>query len=178
MKSCPNCGELLGEYADSCFKCRYDYSIGRVRTKQELEEIAQQKEQQEREKRELEERRIIQEKEEAERQRILEQKRAERIRKETEKQEKIKREFIDKLPVYEYVTEVITDDRSGMVNQSLLESILADYAKDGWRLHTALSNEAGKNTNSIGYGGVSVGKNATIEQTILIFERLVSPGTL
>ena len=160
MKTCPNCGEWLGNNADSCFKCRYDFKTGKVISIEEerkqqgiLEEQIRLKEQQRQE---------------------IEAKRKER--EETVKKEKI--EFIQKLPLYEYATEVITDDRSGGINRSLLNETLARYAKECWRLHTALSNELGKNSSSVGYGGISYGTNATIDQTILIFERMISKGNL
>ena len=40
MKSCPNCGELLGDSVKVCFKCRYDF----VRQQQKAIEEAKAKE--------------------------------------------------------------------------------------------------------------------------------------
>lgn len=160
MKTCPNCGEILGTHADTCFKCRYDFKLGKVLTsaqhhnRQELIE----KEREERESKRKEYEKNIRERE--------------------EQAKKEKLDFVQKLPLYEYATEIIMDNRSGGINQSSLNYTLEKYAKEGWRLHTALTNEAGKNTSSIGYGGVSVGTNATIDQTILIFERMISKGSL
>lgn len=167
MKTCPNCGELLGTHAENCFKCKFDFTIGRVITREEQENKRQYLEEQKR-------------KEEEER-KEKEEKLREFERKKREREEEIQKErldFIQKLPLYEYATEVIMDTRRGGINQELLAATLEKYAKLGWRLHTALTNEAGKNATSIGYGGVSVGTNATMDQTVLIFERMLSKGSL
>ena len=75
--------------------------------------------------------------------------------------------------LYEYEVEVITDTDTGQLNVSFLKAILNKYASDGWRLRSVLSNEIGKIASSIGIAGISAGTNATIEQTVLIFERRV-----
>lgn len=38
MKKCPNCEELLGDNAEKCFKCRYDFNLKRVITQDELKQ--------------------------------------------------------------------------------------------------------------------------------------------
>ena len=38
MKSCPNCGEFLGDSVKVCIKCRYDFVRERVITNDELVE--------------------------------------------------------------------------------------------------------------------------------------------
>ena len=168
MKTCPNCGEILGTHVDSCFKCRYDFNIGKVMTMEELKKIRSASIE--------DQKRIIEQvKLEEETKRKEYEK---NIREREEQAEKEKLDFVQKLPLYEYATEIIMDNRSGGINQSSLNYTLEKYAKEGWRLHTALTNEAGKNTSSSGYGGVSVGTNATIDQTILIFERMISKGSL
>lgn len=178
MKTCPNCGEILGTHADTCFKCKYDFEAGKVLTAEERLQREQA----------IEEQRILEEKEEQERierkqreEQELEEKlrEYERKRKEREEQaEKEKLEFVSKLPLYEYATEVISDNRSGGMNVTLLNEVLQRYAKNGWRLHTAISNELGKNSTTIGLGGISAGVNATMDQTVLIFERMISKGSL
>lgn len=43
MKTCPNCGELVGTHADICFKCRYDFNAGArelQRQKREARKVA------------------------------------------------------------------------------------------------------------------------------------------
>lgn len=40
MKVCPNCNELLGNDVTSCFNCRYDFELGRVVTKSEEKQRA------------------------------------------------------------------------------------------------------------------------------------------
>lgn len=38
MKTCPNCGELLGDRADQCFNCNYSFNLRRVITREEIAE--------------------------------------------------------------------------------------------------------------------------------------------
>lgn len=38
MKSCPNCGELLGDRVDQCFNCNYSFILKRVITMEEIAE--------------------------------------------------------------------------------------------------------------------------------------------
>ncbi len=83
-----------------------------------------------------------------------------------------------KNPKYEYKTVVVADEMNGGANIDSINTILNSYASQGWKLHTAFTNELGKNTSSGGYGGVSMGSNATIDEVILIFERCIDPGSL
>ena len=160
MKTCPNCGELLGTHAETCFKCKFDYILDRVITREEEDNRKE----------------LVEEERKVQEEKLREFERKKREREEEIQKERL--EFIQKLPLYEYATEVIMDTRRGGVNQELLTATLANYVRHGWRLHTALTNEAGKNSTSVGYGGVSVGTNATMDQTILIFERMISKGSL
>ena len=149
MKNCPNCGEMIGSNADVCFFCKYDYKVGRVVSTVE--------------RREYEENRIA-----------YENKR--KVQEEIAQREKYY--LLQKLPRYEYATETIYDNADGSINVATINAILAKYAKDGWRLVSSLSNEIGKNSTSAGIGGFASGTNATIDQVVLIFERLVSKGIL
>lgn len=167
MKTCPNCGEILGTFADTCFKCKYDFEAGKVLTAEDKLERE----------RELEEQKILEEQLKKEE----EEKLKEFLRLQHEKEEQAKKEkleFVQKLPLYEYATEVISDTRSGGMNILALNSVLQKYAKEGWRLHTAISNELGKNSTTVGFGGISAGVNATMDQTVLIFERMIHKGSL
>lgn len=144
MKSCPNCGELIGDNVNECFKCHYNYSYKRVITAQE---IRNRREEKEREK---------------------ENKIQNLQTFEKEKEIQIKRN-----PLYEYKTELVNDLHTGEVDNSRIQLLLKEYASNGWRLHSAFVNEIGKSSTatSIGFLGMSV--NATIGQTILIFERCI-----
>ena len=53
----------------------------------------------------------------------------------------------------------------GKFDKEAVEKVLTEYATQGWHLHSSFSNEVGKNA--------AVGINATINQTILIFERCI-----
>lgn len=65
---------------------------------------------------------------------------------------------------YEYKVETVSDSAVlGKVPVKDMETVLRSYAQKGWRLHTALTNEMGKNA--------VVGVNATVNETIFIFER-------
>lgn len=75
--------------------------------------------------------------------------------------------------LYEYEIESITDSNTGSINKGRLKDLLTKYASKGWRLKFALTNELGVNRSSFGYGGISTGTNATIDETLLIFERKV-----
>ncbi len=56
MKTCPNCNELLGNDVNTCFKCKYDFELGRVVTKEEKKQRAdEEKKKREEEKQRIEE---------------------------------------------------------------------------------------------------------------------------
>ena len=67
----------------------------------------------------------------------------------------------------------VTDDVSGVLDIKRLSTILKMYASEGWRLKTTITNEIGKNTIGVAIGSVGTGTNATIDQTVLIFERRI-----
>ena len=68
---------------------------------------------------------------------------------------------------YEYKTLIIKDDAiSGTTDSERIELLLNKYALEGWRLKEALTNEVGHNS--------AVVVNATINNTILILERLTT----
>ncbi|MBQ7810817.1 MAG: DUF4177 domain-containing protein [Clostridia bacterium] len=163
MKTCPNCGEILGTHADNCFSCRYDFKLGRVLSDAEKQEVNKRNEA------------IAEMKAEEERKRI-EYEKNKREREEQARKDKL--EFLQKLPLYEYDTVVVYDKRSGGADIEAINRTLMAYAKDGWKLHTAFTNEVGKNSSSVGYGGVSIGTNSTMDQTVLIFERMIAKGSL
>lgn len=70
---------------------------------------------------------------------------------------------------YEYEVVTVRNDRYGAVDRDFLMRVLAQYAQNGWRLHTAYSNQLGVNSSS-SYGS---GTNSTICEDVLIFERRV-----
>lgn len=75
--------------------------------------------------------------------------------------------------LYEYEVVSITDDVTGAIDVKRLSAILKIYAIEGWRLKTTITNEIGKNSVGVAFGSVGSGTNATIDQTILIFERRI-----
>ena len=68
--------------------------------------------------------------------------------------------------MYEYKVETVMDSAVlGKFDKDKVQQTLRDYAVNGWKLHSAFTNEVGKNA--------ALGINATINQTVLIFERCV-----
>ena len=77
-------------------------------------------------------------------------------------------------PLYEYKVEVVQESGlTGAFKKADIQNVLAVYALDGWRLHTAVTNELGKMVLS----AAGVGTNATVDQMILIFERCIKDRT-
>ncbi len=144
MKTCPNCRELIGDDADECFKCHYNYVYRRVITPQEIKAR----------------------REEKEREKENEIKNIETFEKEKELQ-------IKRNPLFEYKIEIINDLETGEIDGRRMQYIVEKYSSEGWKLHKVFTNELGKTstTSRIAFLGMSV--NATICQTILIFERCI-----
>lgn len=55
---------------------------------------------------------------------------------------------------------------------------MTEYAMEGWKLHSVITNEIGKNISAVSIGGITGGTNTTVDEIILIFERMVSKGNL
>lgn len=94
------------------------------------------------------------------------------------KREEEREELIRSAPHYEYTVVRVLDNRNGSTNQEKLQSVLTEYAMEGWKLHSVITNEIGKNISAVSIGGITGGTNATVDEIILIFERMVSKGNL
>lgn len=137
MKTCPNCGEILGDSVKVCFKCNYNYDFKKVLDKNELKEQQQ-------------------------------------LAEELAKVRGVERENqLEKNPKFEYLSVVINDLPDGTINNNLIQNTLTQFAEDGWRLHSIFTNEIGKTSSSVAIGFLGTTVNATIDQTILVFERCV-----
>lgn len=147
MKTCPNCGELIGDGVDECFNCHYSFSLGRVITNQDKEKV-----------------------------RLNEEKKHQAKLEQEKRDQQILECELQKNSRYEYEVETLIDDASGSINTHVLKETLGKYAAEGWRLKSVFTDEIGKNSDSSGVGGVSSGTNATIEQVIMIFERCIYHG--
>lgn len=147
MKNCPKCGELIGDNIVKCFNCFFDMSNPETNAIVEKERLKNERE-------------------------LLEKKQKEaeynRIKTIKEKNERI----FSINDLYEYDIETISDLQTGESNTSAIISTINMYAKNGWKLHTIYTNEIGKTSHPQAFGISTV--NATIDQTILIFERKVS----
>lgn len=126
MKTCPNCGELLGDAVKECFKCHYNY-----------EEVSKRKEE------------------------------------ESKLKDEAKKDQLSKNPLFEYKVIVINDLSNGQVDNIKIQEALDEWSEKGWRLHTIFSSEIGKNSTGVSIASFGSITNATIDQTILIFERCI-----
>ena len=104
------------------------------------------------------------------------QKEEEHRKRQLEKVEAEKQQMLLRNPLYEYCTEYLFDGDNGVLAKHELDDTLEKYARNGWKLHSIVLNEAGKNSSSVSNGLVSVGVNATMDVTILVFERCIKPA--
>ena len=74
---------------------------------------------------------------------------------------------------YTYKIETIHDQEDGSIDTQILQNRINWNADQGWRLVSSFTNELGKNSSVGGYGGISIGTNATIDELVLIFEKTV-----
>lgn len=145
MKECPNCHELIGDSVKICFNCHYDFSLKRVADSSRIAE-----------------------------ERKNEELRIQQYHENKKQKEEIKRRQLSYLnSEYEYETVVINDLITGEIDSDKLQKTLESYALNGWRLHSVFTNEVGKNSGSSFTSFLGVSINATIDQTILIFERCI-----
>ncbi len=73
----------------------------------------------------------------------------------------------------EYKVLTVSDAGSGVLDVFSLEESLNKYALEGWRVKTSYTNELGKNSNMVGFGGFSTSTNSTIDEHIIILERVI-----
>lgn len=159
MKTCPECGELLGDSVNLCFKCCYNFQLERKMTQDEREK--------EREKEQQKQTEIERQKAETE-----------RLKAEIETQKaNEKRIQLSKNPLFEYKVVIINNLETGEVNEIQMQITLNTYAENGWKLHSVFNNELGKTSSSVAVGFLGTTVNATIDQTVLIFERCIKIGT-
>lgn len=149
MKTCPGCGEILGDSVKSCFNCNYNYTLGRIITDEE---------------RQLEKQQQLQ---------IQEEK--EKFRKTKEEQRK---KQLSNNPIYEYQTIVISDNTDGRPNTEEIQSTLDQWSDKGWRLHSIVNTEIGSTIRDLLLRDftermLSVSKVPPLNQIILIFERCI-----
>lgn len=84
---------------------------------------------------------------------------------EAQKKEEAKREQLSKNQLFEYKVIIIEDLPSGEVDNMKIQRTLDEWSEKGWRLHSIYSSEIGKNAIAV--------VNATINQTVMIFERCI-----
>ena len=144
MKKCPNCGELIGDNVSECFNCHYNYIYKRIITQQE--------------------RKIERDKKNE----LIKKHLEDKISLENDKEKQIKNN-----PIYEYDTVVVNDNNDGTTNKNEIQNVLNKYSQNGWKLHSITTNEVGKTLTGVSIGFIGSNINATICQTILIFERCI-----
>lgn len=149
MKTCPGCGEILGDSVKSCFNCNYNYTLGRIVTDEE---------------REFEKRQQLQIQEEKEE--------ARKIKEERRKNQ------LSKNPLYEYQTVVISDCTDGRPDVGEMQSTLDKWSDEGWRLHSIVNTEIANtiwdliNRDHI-EAMLSASQMPPMNQIILVFERCI-----
>lgn len=150
MKTCPNCGEIIGDTAINCFFCQYNYDLKRVLTQ---DEIVAKREREEQEKQEF-------------------------VTKREREEQKIDKNRKLLNPLYEYETVIIRDLPNGSIDNITLKNTLDEYSRAGWKLHSVISNELGKNVSGVSIGMMSTSSNATIDELVLIFERCIKNNNI
>lgn len=153
MKTCPECSELLGDSVMRCFNCNYDYSYGRVINSNEIRKYKE------------------------ERQKELSKSDEER-QKELFELKKLQQQQLANNPRYEYQSVIINDTRSGEIDYESFQNALTLYSQEGWKLHTIFTNEVGKTSTAVMIGFLGGSVNATIDQTVLVFERCIKHGDI
>lgn len=151
MKRCPNCNEWIGDNADVCFNCNYDYKYRKVISSATIKRREQQRTTR------------------LEQQSIDERQRESVHRNFQLAQDSSLTKKLEINDLYEYDVVVIRDKSTGEIDTSALCYELKRRGQEGWRLVNTFTNELGVNSASI----AGFGSNATIEETILIFERCV-----
>lgn len=145
MKTCPHCGELLGDSLDTCFNCMYSFELNKIITNEEKIEFQQKKREDEKTKLEIK-----------------------------ENQKSIQ---LPKNPLFEYHVSIVNNLDTGEIDHTRLQLVLDTWSEKGWRLHSIFNNELGKTSSSVSIGILGSNVNATIDQTVLIFERCIKAST-
>lgn len=159
MKRCPKCNELIGDNADICFNCKYDF----VSKKIVSDSIISQREQQRiANARQKQEQRIASAKAKIDQQ--AEANYSFQVARDAELNSKLQINDI-----YEYDIVAVKDKSSGEIDIISLQRELETHGKEGWHLVNTVTNELG--VNGVSVAGFST--NTTIEETILIFERCI-----
>lgn len=168
MKECPNCKELIGDTAENCFNCHYNFRLGRIPDKVDQDKLKQ-----------INEHRIEKE-----------QNFQMYHQQEVFKNEKIKDALIEEIqhisqnksmnllknPYYEYKAVQLSDSKKGFLPGWTLQNTLTKYANEGWRLHTMSTNIVSSTAVGISKGGANLGVGSTTEITTLVFERCIRPA--
>ena len=92
------------------------------------------------------------------------------------KAEEVERKLQEINGTYKYIVETVRDNYDGSSNIDQIRLIIDLYSSKGWRLHTIYTNEIGKESSMSGIGGITSGTNATINETIIVMERLFHPA--
>lgn len=83
---------------------------------------------------------------------------------------KLKEEIL-KSSIKEYAIEVVYDKSSGGCDIESMVKIINRYSDNGWQIKSIFTNELGKNSTAISTAIGTIGTNASIDQTIIVFER-------
>ncbi len=73
----------------------------------------------------------------------------------------------------DYAVDVIRDHQNGSTDLDGIKRSLNYHSKEGWRLKTIFTNELGHSAQSLSIKGIGSGVNATINEVVLIYERII-----
>lgn len=73
----------------------------------------------------------------------------------------------------EYAVETVRDRDYGGANETQLAEMLTMYGERGWKLKFCFTDEVGVENHSSTVAGITTGTNATINEIVLIFERII-----
>lgn len=159
MKKCPKCNEWIGDNADVCFNCKYDFVSKKtisdsVITQREKQRIANARQKQE-------------QRMNAAREKVEQQAEAEKyFQAARDAGLSAKLQIND---IYEYTVVTIRDKPSGEIDIIALQKELEIHGREGWRLVNTITNQL--SVNGVSVAGFST--NTTMDETIMIFERCI-----
>lgn len=72
------------------------------------------------------------------------------------------------------MVKTFVDEKNGGFSAFKLELVINYYYENGWKLYKIFTNTLGVNSQNTSINGFGVGNNSTIEETVVVFERMDS----
>lgn len=73
-----------------------------------------------------------------------------------------------------FLVKTFVDEKNGGFSAFKLELVINYYYENGWKLYKIFTNTLGVNSQNTSINGFGVGNNSTIEETVVVFERMDS----